>query len=167
MYMKSRFLIVLLFTLAVCITSVLAQGIHLLPRASQLPGPVIRRIVQDPEGYMWYGTTDWGLCRDNGYQIDHINTPGEVSTEGNGYVNDLCATADGHVAWSTRAGAWLLDKRNYGVKPFNIYLKAGAGFGTKGFSFNLTAAYGLLNLAPDSSSPLHRWTVGMDFHLNL
>ena len=31
----------------------------------------------------------------------------------------------------------------------------------------LPAAYGLLNLAPDSSSPLHRWTVGMDFHLNL
>ena len=118
MYMKRRFPIVLLLTLAVCITSVLAQGIHLLPRASQLPGPVIRRIVQDPEGYMWYGTTDWGLCRDNGYQIDHINTPGEASTEENGHVNDLCATADGRVAWATRAGAWLLDKRDYGIKAF-------------------------------------------------
>ena len=57
--------------------------------------------------------------------------------------------------------------KDLGIKPFNIYLKAGAGVGIKGFSFNLTAAYGLLNLAPDSSSPLRRWTVGMDFHLNL
>ncbi|MBQ9893280.1 MAG: outer membrane beta-barrel protein [Bacteroidales bacterium] len=57
--------------------------------------------------------------------------------------------------------------KDLGIKPFNVYLKAGGGVGTKGFSFKLTAAYGLLNLAPDKGSPLHRWTVGMDFHINL
>lgn len=66
-------------------------------------------------------------------------------------------------------GKWLtVDTiKDIGIKPFNIYLKAGAGFGTKGFSFKLTAAYGLLNISQESSIPLHRWTVGMDFHLNL
>ena len=57
--------------------------------------------------------------------------------------------------------------KDFGVKPFNVYLKAGAGVGLKGFSFKLTVGYGLLNLSPDSSSPLRRWTAGLDFHLNL
>ena len=90
-----------------------------------------------------------------------------------GPVFDYCLSSkisSDNIAWPKDANGnkQKLDcLKDYGVKPFNIYLKAGAGFGTKGFSFNLTAAYGLLNLAPDSSSPLHRWTVGMDFHLNL
>lgn len=57
--------------------------------------------------------------------------------------------------------------KDMNMKPFNIYLKAGAGVGMKGFSFNLTAAYGLLDLMPDSGASLHRWCVGMDFHINL
>ena len=54
--------------------------------------------------------------------------------------------------------------KELGVKPFNIYLKAGAGVGMKAFSFNLTAAYGLLDLSSDGTS-LKRWTAGLDFHL--
>ena len=57
--------------------------------------------------------------------------------------------------------------KEFGMKPFNIYLKAGIGTGLKGFSFKITAAYGLLNLMPDKDSPLNRWTVGMDFHIVL
>ena len=61
---------------------------------------------------------------------------------------------------------WVNALQECGIKPFNVYLKAGAGIGLKGFSFNLTAGYGLLDLSSDSI-PLHRWTVGLDFHLNL
>ena len=57
--------------------------------------------------------------------------------------------------------------KDFGMKPFNVYIKAGAGVGKKGFSFNITAAYGILNLMPDPSNPLHRWTIGMDFHIVL
>ena len=57
--------------------------------------------------------------------------------------------------------------KDFGIKPFNVYLKAGVGVGTKGFSFNITAAYGLLNLSPDKDSPLNRWCAGLDFHINL
>ena len=55
--------------------------------------------------------------------------------------------------------------KDLGMKPFNIYLKAGAGIGMKIFSFNLTASYGILDLMPDKQG-LHRLTVGMDMHLN-
>ena len=54
--------------------------------------------------------------------------------------------------------------KDLNIKPFNVYLKAGAGVGLKAFSFNLTASYGLLDLSPDNSS-LRRWGVGLDFHL--
>jgi hypothetical protein len=36
----------------------------------------------------------------------------------------------------------------------------------KGFSFNLTVSYGLLDLSPDGTG-LRRWAAGMDFHLVL
>lgn len=56
--------------------------------------------------------------------------------------------------------------KDFDIKPFNVYLKAGAGMGIKGFSFNITGSYGILDLSPDDN-PLHRWTVGLDFHLVL
>ena len=54
--------------------------------------------------------------------------------------------------------------KDLGMKPFNVYLKAGAGIGLKAFSFNLTASYGLLDLSPDGTG-LRRWAAGMDMHL--
>jgi ligand-binding sensor domain-containing protein len=41
-----------------------------LPTQNQLPVANVHCILQDKEGYMWYGTTGGGLCRDDGYQID-------------------------------------------------------------------------------------------------
>jgi hypothetical protein len=91
-----------------------------------------------------------------------------------GPVLDYClasTTKSSHKDWPYKSeeGKWLkVDTiKDIGIKPFNVYLKAGAGVGRKGFSFKLTAAYGLLNLAQEGSTPLHRWTVGMDFHINL
>lgn len=63
-------------------------------------------------------------------------------------------------------GKTMDNLKDFDIKPFNVYLKAGAGVGMKGFSFNITGAYGLLDLSPDDN-PLHRWTVGLDFHLIL
>ncbi len=40
-----------------------------LPTQSQLPVANIHCILQDCEGFFWYGTTGGGLCRDDGYSI--------------------------------------------------------------------------------------------------
>ena len=41
-----------------------------LPTQGQLPVANIHRLLQDGEGYMWYGTEGGGLCRDDGYDVD-------------------------------------------------------------------------------------------------
>ena len=115
---------------------------------------------------------------DTDIREQHVQLPVTFNRQ-NGFFNfyvgpvfDYCLSSkisSDNIAWPKDANGnkQKLDcLKDYGVKPFNIYLKAGAGFGTKGFSFKMTAAYGLLDLSPDGSG-LRRWTVGMDFHLNL
>lgn len=90
-----------------------------------------------------------------------------------GPVFDYCLSSKitcGHVNWPVKnedgTNGDMDCLKDFGMKPFNAYLKAGAGIGVKGFSFKLTASYGILDLSPDGSG-LRRWAVGMDFHLNL
>ena len=41
-------------------------------RADFRPNPLVgvNAMMQDSEGYVWYATTEGGICRDNGYQVD-------------------------------------------------------------------------------------------------
>ncbi len=90
-----------------------------------------------------------------------------------GPVFDYCLSStvvSTSTSWPFRDGSGKSKKmdciKDFDVKPFNVYLKAGAGVGMKGFSFNLTVSYGLLDLSPDGTG-LRRWAAGMDFHLVL
>ena len=119
------------------------------------------------------------LNTDTNIREQHIQVPVTFNHEMGGFnlsvgpVFDYCLSS---TISSTNTGWPFLDTDGHGkkmdtlndfdIKPFNVYLKAGAGVGMKGFSFNITGAYGILDLSPDDN-PLHRWTVGMDFHLIL
>lgn len=119
------------------------------------------------------------LNTDTNIREQHIQVPVTFNHEMGGFnlsvgpVFDYCLSStisstdkdwpfvdtDGH-------GKTMDNLKDFDIKPFNVYLKAGAGVGMKGFSFNITGAYGLFDLSPDDN-PLHRWTVGLDFHLIL
>jgi len=77
-------------------------------------------IMQDNDGYMWYGTSD-GLCRDDGYGIKVIrsdfHTPNVISSN---YINTICDDEQGHVWFSTKKGVHILDKRTFRCKRVDI-----------------------------------------------
>ncbi len=88
-----------------------------------------------------------------------------------GPVFDYCLSSkvcNGSVSWPYKDEKGVnkdMDGiKDFGVKPFNVYLKGGAGIGLKGFAMNLTVSYGLFDLSPDGTG-LRRWAAGMDMHL--
>ena len=92
-------------------------NVRTLPTQQQLPVANVHCILQDSEGYMWYGTEGGGLCRDNGYQVDVFrtdrNAPGLLASN---VVTNL-AEADGrYILFGTRSGLYAIDKRNYGLR---------------------------------------------------
>ncbi len=103
-----------------------AQLMQTIPNFDKLPGPVVRRIVQDDEGYIWYGTTESGLCRDNGYQVD-IFTGDEASgfTRSDRFITDLKTASAHRLLFGTRAGAWLLDKKTYTMERLDTVVTPG------------------------------------------
>lgn len=118
---------------------------------------------------LWNGDTD---IRESHLQIPvMLNHEAGLFNISAGPVLDYClasTVSSTQTNWPYKDDAGKAKKidsvKDLGVKPFNIYLKAGAGVGLKRFSFNITAGYGLFDLSPDSYA-LHRWIIGLDFHL--
>ena len=118
---------------------------------------------------LWNGDTD---IRESHLQVPvMLNHEAGLFNISAGPVFDYClasSVSSTQTNWPYKDDAGKAKKidsiKDLGVKPFNIYLKAGAGVGLKRFSFNLTAAYGLLDLSPNNLA-LRRWSIGMDFHL--
>lgn len=93
-----------------------------LPNQSLLPVSHITSMLQDKEGYFWYGTAGGGICRDNGYQIDIIrndrNHPGMIA---NNDVHSIIEdTQHQSILFSTWAGLYELSKINYKVQHIGI-----------------------------------------------
>lgn len=90
-------------------------SIFTLPTQKQLPTATIHCLIQDSEGYMWYGTEQGGLYRDNGYQID-VFRPSDMGF--NAKANHiLCITEmqNGHILAGTPEGLFLINKQNYSI----------------------------------------------------
>lgn len=84
---------------------------HELPNQQLLPTPNIDIVMQDRDGYMWYGTAGGGVCRDDGYRMTTFNS----ETEGCGVMKSdvvTCLAQDscGQIWVGTRAGLYLIDK---------------------------------------------------------
>ncbi len=89
-----------------------------IPQVSKLPVLSVHRIMQDTEGYLWYGTVD-GLCRDDGYDVRLFR---------NDYLHPaplrsnliLCIAEDSlhRILFGTPSGAFFIDKSDYVVHPY-------------------------------------------------
>lgn len=109
--MKKKYII----TLTLCLSiQILAQDFSMLPLPTQrlLPAANIHCLMQDAEGFMWYGT-EGGLCRDNGYQID-VFQPVEPDRAQEAYkVNCMVENAKGCIFFGTAGGLFCIDKNDY------------------------------------------------------
>ncbi|MBO4665200.1 MAG: helix-turn-helix domain-containing protein [Bacteroidaceae bacterium] len=88
-----------------------------LPTQSKLPSPSLALIMQDKEGFFWYGTNGEGLCRDDGYNIRVYNSKGV----GKGIMDNdevTCFSEDRHnrIWFGTRMGLYILDKKKEQIK---------------------------------------------------
>ncbi len=96
---------------------VMAQNMRIFPNLNRLPGPVVRAVLQDEEGYIWYGTTESGLVRDNGYQVNmFVGDKSSHFGRTDQYINKMCLTRHHEILFSTTSGAWLLDKHTYRIE---------------------------------------------------
>lgn len=93
----------------------------LQPTRDLMPLVGTRAMMQDSEGYVWYGTVEGGLCRDNGYQIDVFrndrNNPQRIG-QSNGIMS-ICEDANGNIIFGTRKNIFVLDKADYSIRQLN------------------------------------------------
>lgn len=115
--LKRYRLYLLLFVFAFMNIEAKQISVKPIPLISQLPSNSVRRIHQDKEGFMWFGTLD-GLCRYDGYRIltfrSNLNNPDLIAS------NDISCLAEdkNNRLWiGTRSGINILDKKTYIITP--------------------------------------------------
>ena len=112
----------LLWTAAVC--PVVAQEFRCtgLPNQAQLPVPQMGFVLQDQEGYMWYGTQGGGVCSDDGYHVRTFNSSQRNCKEiENDEVTALAEDPQRRRIWvGTRSGMYYIDKTDYSVHAITL-----------------------------------------------
>lgn len=87
-----------------------------LPNIEMLSSDKISCVIQDNEGFLWYGTEGGGICRDDGRQIDIFRSDA-AHPNLLGSNNIVCLINVKHnVFIGTFHGAYILDKDNYCIK---------------------------------------------------
>lgn len=77
----------------------------------------VTKIIQDPYGFMWLGTTD-GLNRFDGRNfIVYRNIAGDTTSLTNNIINALCTDQAGHVWVATNGGVCYYDFEDDGFHP--------------------------------------------------
>lgn len=93
----------------------------LQPTRDLMPLVGTRTMMQDSEGYVWYGTVEGGLCRDNGYQIDVFrndrHNPRRIG-QSNGILS-MCEDVGGNIIFGTRKNIFVLDKQDYSIRKLD------------------------------------------------
>lgn len=94
--------------------------VRTLPTQPLLPTASIHCILQDTEGYLWYGTEEAGLCRDNGYQIDVFRPSSAADRQATCNIRCLAEDTSGCIFIGTAEGLFRLDKRDYSMTHIPI-----------------------------------------------
>lgn len=88
------------------------------PYMDQLPSSSVRRVLQDSEGFMWFGTLD-GVCRYDAYQVrtfrSDMHNPSLLT---NNDIQSLSEDKQNRIWIGTKQGINLLDKNTLGIVPF-------------------------------------------------
>ncbi|MBQ9363122.1 MAG: helix-turn-helix domain-containing protein [Bacteroidaceae bacterium] len=118
--MKYRmWVIVLLMVQMVAVNHGAAQEFRCtqLPNQAQLPVPQIGLVLQDQTGFMWYGTQDGGVCRDDGYHVLTFNSSQRNCKEiENDEVTALAEDPIRKRIWvGTRSGLYYIDQHTLSV----------------------------------------------------
>lgn len=115
---KRFVLIVILHFYLLNISAQQNVSVKQFPYTGQLPSNTVKRILQDDEGYMWFGTLD-GLSRYDGYKIvtfrSNTESP-DLLTE-----NDITCLAEDkkqNIWIGTTRGLNILNKQNYQITHF-------------------------------------------------
>ena len=111
--MKGILIILLLFLTGAAFTQNMTMTP--LPTQQQLPVASVHCLLQDTEGYLWYGT-EGGLCRDNGYQID-VFRPFETRRRQEAcHINCLTEDGKGNIVVGSYDGLFYVDKADYAIR---------------------------------------------------
>ena len=87
------------------------------PRLEQLSSQYVTHVIQDSEGYLWYGTEGGGVCRDDGHQILVFRSDAEhPDLLGSNSIACLAEATQRYIIIGTYHGAFLLDKHDYSIR---------------------------------------------------
>ena len=86
-------------------------------RLEQLSAQHVTHVIQDSEGYLWYGTEGGGVCRDDGHQILVFRSDAEhPDLLGSNSIACLAEATQRYIIIGTYHGAFLLDKHDYSIR---------------------------------------------------
>lgn len=104
------------------VMDILAQGnisVQHFPYIEQLPSNTVKRIFQDSDGYIWFGTFD-GLCRYDGYKVttfrSSTNNPNLLTDND---INQIAEDKNNQLWIGTNNGINILNKKNYQIHRLN------------------------------------------------
>lgn len=97
----------------------LQMTLESFPYMNQLPSNSVRRVFQDKDGYIWFGTLD-GLCRYDAYRVTSFRSnmlnPNLLT---NNDISCMVEDDDNHLWIGTSQGLNILDKSNFSITPFD------------------------------------------------
>ncbi len=90
-----------------------------IPVINQFPSNSVQRILQDRDGYLWFGTLD-GLCRYDGYRVivlrSDFNNPDLLP---NNEITCLGEDKKNRIWIGTRSGLCILDRETFQISHVN------------------------------------------------
>ena len=86
------------------------------PRLEQLSSQHVTQVIQDSEGFLWYGTEGGGICRDDGHQILVFRSDADhPDLLGSNNIACMAEATTRYIIIGTFHGAFLLDKHDYSI----------------------------------------------------